>query len=47
MKLLDVVRRHPIEPWSGVHKIPWDEPEFSARMLREHLSQEHDAASRR
>lgn len=27
--------------------IPWHEPEFSARMLREHLSQEHDAASRR
>lgn len=28
-------------------KIPWDDPEFSARMLREHLSQDHDAASRR
>jgi SAM-dependent methyltransferase len=29
------------------NKIPWDSPEFSARMLREHLSQEHDLASRR
>ena len=28
-------------------KIPWHEPEFSRRMLREHLSQAHDAASRR
>lgn len=28
-------------------KIPWDDPAFSARMLREHLSQAHDAASRR
>jgi SAM-dependent methyltransferase len=29
------------------HKIPWHDPEFSRRMLHEHLSQEHDAASRR
>lgn len=28
-------------------KIPWHDPEFSRRMLREHLSQDHDAASRR
>lgn len=28
-------------------KIPWDDPDFSRRMLREHLTQEHDAASRR
>lgn len=34
-------------PWSGKYKIPWDEPEFSARMLTEHLSQSHDLASRR
>lgn len=31
----------------GWHKIPWNDPAFSARMLREHLSQDHDAASRR
>ena len=33
--------------WSGAYKIPWDEPEFSGRMLAEHLSQTHDLASRR
>ncbi len=30
-----------------LHKIPWDDPGFSERMLREHLSQAHDGASRR
>lgn len=34
-------------PWSEGEKIPWDDPEFSERMLNEHLSQDHDAASRR
>lgn len=33
--------------WDGKYKIPWDDPDFSARMLREHLSQEHDLASRK
>jgi SAM-dependent methyltransferase len=33
--------------WNGSYKIPWDEPEFSRRMLSEHLSQDHDLASRR
>lgn len=28
-------------------KIPWDEPAFSQRMLANHLSQDHDWASRR
>jgi SAM-dependent methyltransferase len=37
----------PPEPWTGGDKIPWDEPGFSERMLVEHLSQDHDAASRR
>lgn len=36
----------PPEAWRRWTKIPWDEPEFSARMLEEHLSQEHDLASR-
>jgi SAM-dependent methyltransferase len=45
--LLDVVDRAPLRPWAEEEKIPWDEPAFSARMLREHLSQQHDAASRR
>lgn len=34
-------------PWDGEYKIPWNDPDFSARMLAEHLSQNHDLASRR
>ena len=33
--------------WAGAYKIPWDRPDFSRRMLAEHLSQSHDLASRR
>ena len=33
--------------WDGSYKIPWDDPDFSRRMLAEHLSQEHDLASRK
>ncbi len=33
--------------WDGKYKIPWDDPEFSKRMLSEHLSQDHDLASRK
>ncbi len=33
--------------WHGIYKIPWDDPDFSRRMLAEHLSQGHDMASRR
>lgn len=39
-----VNRRHNDTEW---RKIPWDDPDFSRRMLAEHLSQEHDLASRR
>lgn len=35
------------DTWHGAYKIPWNEPDFSRRMLREHLSQDHDMASRR
>ena len=35
------------DTWQGAYKIPWDDPDFSRRMLREHLSQDHDMASRR
>lgn len=46
--LLSVVQRSPHPgPWAEGDDIPWHEPGFSARMLNEHLSQEHDAASRR
>ena len=34
-------------PWAEGEKIPWNDPEFSRRMLKEHLTQTHDAASRR
>lgn len=48
MKLLDIIHRiSPPEPWAEGEKIPWHDPAFSRRMLREHLSQAHDAASRR
>ena len=33
--------------WDSDYKIPWHDPEFSSRMLAEHLTQEHDMASRR
>jgi SAM-dependent methyltransferase len=46
--ILDIVNREPTPaPWSEGDNIPWDEPAFSDRMLAEHLSQEHDLASRR
>ncbi len=48
MKLRDLIARSPVpEPWSEGEKIPWHEPNFSRRMLAEHLSQRHDRASRR
>jgi len=48
LNLLDLVNRPGIPiPWAEGDNIPWNDPDFSARMLREHLSQEHDAASRR
>ena len=48
MELMDIIDRQlPPEPWAEGEKIPWHDPAFSARMLAEHLSQEHDAASRR
>jgi len=42
-----VTRALPPRPWTEGHNIPWNDPAFSARMLREHLSQDHDLASRR
>lgn len=48
MNLLNLIQRPSVpEPWSEGDKIPWDEPDFSHRMLRVHLSQDHDWASRR
>lgn len=39
-------RPMPAVPWRDGANLPWDEPAFSERMLREHLSQGHGAASR-
>ncbi|MBT3267743.1 class I SAM-dependent methyltransferase [Candidatus Poribacteria bacterium] len=48
MRLIDLATRPPVPtPWEEGEQIPWDDPDFGRRMLREHLSQEHDAASRR
>ncbi len=34
-------------PWAYGGNLPWNDPQFSERMLREHLDQSHGAASRR
>jgi SAM-dependent methyltransferase len=34
-------------PWRHGGNLPWDDPIFSERMLKEHLDQSHGAASRR
>ncbi len=48
LTLFDIVTRaQPPEPWTEGENIPWDAQDFSERMLREHLSQSHDLASRR
>ena len=47
MNLSALLDREPPLPWSEGSKLPWDDPLFSSRMLREHLSQHHDQASRR
>jgi SAM-dependent methyltransferase len=48
LTIKDIIgRKLPPEPWAEGEKIPWNEPRFSRRMLKEHLSQDHDWASRR
>ncbi len=48
MDLNNVVNRNrDPKPWTEGDNIPWNDADFSRRMLREHLSQDHDAASRR
>jgi len=48
MRLSDITQRDmKPKPWVEGEKIPWNDPDFSRRMLKEHLSQKHDAASRR
>jgi 2-polyprenyl-3-methyl-5-hydroxy-6-metoxy-1,4-benzoquinol methylase len=48
MNLFEIILRDPKpEPWAEGDNIPWNEPGFSERMLKEHLNQDHDLASRR
>lgn len=48
MTLSDLIKRTlPAVPWQEGGKIPWDNESFSERMLENHLSQDHDWASRR
>lgn len=48
MNLSDLIHRNsPPAPWEEGDNIPWNDPAFSKRMLKEHLSQSHDKASRR
>lgn len=43
-----VLDRGPLRAWAGdTVDLPWGDPAFSQRMLREHLDQRHDHASRR
>lgn len=47
MNLDEIIQRKlPPEPWTEGENIPWDDPAFSERMLREHLTQSHGHASR-
>jgi SAM-dependent methyltransferase len=46
--LREIAAREPLRAWGpGVDDLPWGDPEFSERMLAEHLTQEHELASRR
>ncbi len=48
MNIIQLVKRiETPEPWSEGEKIPWNDSGFSERMLKHHLTQEHDLASRR
>jgi len=48
MNIMQIITRvETPEPWFEGEKIPWNDPEFSERMLEHHLTQEHDLASRR
>lgn len=48
MNIYDIIERPDFSDLENAgEKIPWDDPEFSRRMLNNHLSQDHDWASRR
>lgn len=39
-------RPNHVIPWAYGGNLPWDDPDFSERMLREHLDESHGAATR-
>ncbi|OGO54838.1 MAG: hypothetical protein A2V85_16825 [Chloroflexi bacterium RBG_16_72_14] len=46
--LAAIAAHGPLRAWDeGTTDLPWADPAFSERMLREHLDQRHDLASRR
>ncbi|HEY3311654.1 MAG TPA: class I SAM-dependent methyltransferase [Anaerolineales bacterium] len=47
MNLQDILKRemNP-KPWAEGERMPWDDPAFSERVLKMHLAQDNDAASR-
>jgi len=47
VNLTNLIMRGRPEPWSEGDNIPWNDPEFSQAMLKWHLDQDTDAASRR
>jgi SAM-dependent methyltransferase len=48
MNIMQLIKRiETPEPWSEGEKIPWNDSGFSERMLKHHLTQDHDLASRR
>jgi hypothetical protein len=43
-----IADRGPLQAWGpDMVNLPWGDPAFRERMLREHLSQDHELASRR
>jgi SAM-dependent methyltransferase len=44
--LWKIYRRGQPLPWQADGNLPWDDPDFSERMLQEHLDESHGAASR-
>jgi len=47
MNITEIIKRDmDLQPWVEGERIPWDDPAFSERILKEHLAQENDAASR-
>ena len=47
MNLREILQRNPdLKPWDEGERVPWEEAAFSQRVLKEHLAQDNEAASR-